>query len=216
MKRVLRTLRRPGRLLLPSVLWIGRTNVRIDANYRRAPTFDESVSDWTQALAENPARNENIGRLYDETQSRVAGLEAKAVGMLSAAAIVTAGALVALASPGWARILAAASLIYLCCAVFCFCWTLYPRQRYVLVLPELRESPSGGYAELAAATSANVPILLKISNVVTRGIQDLVRSTVLVLAALVVVSLQHAAPEPRNRRLLGVQASSYFFVPEGL
>jgi hypothetical protein len=64
------------------------------------------------------------------------------------------------------------------------CWVLLPRQRFVLALQEALSSTSG-IAEMAASARMSEPVSIRVSNLVTSAIHDLVRALALTLIAVI-------------------------------
>lgn len=146
-------------------------------------------SQWTTRL-NAPGNTERAGvqLVYEQTIGALGALEAKAVGVLQAAALAATGAAVAATNAGLARGLGVVSLIYLAFAGAAAGWALAPRQREILVLDDLASS-TGGFAEMAAASRMSEPYRFRLSNYLNAGVADLCRGGVFALAALAAFAL---------------------------
>jgi hypothetical protein len=158
--------------------------------------------EWAQVLAEGESRKwDAIAILYQDTIARLGSFESKGVGILQAIAIVAAGAFVALTGTAVSVTLGALGLMYLIAAGFACCYILLPRMRYQLTLDDLTGNKNG-YAEMAASIKTMVPAGIRSSNLVRSAIEDLMRASVLTLAAIVALiwighpSIGNGSPVP--------------------
>jgi hypothetical protein len=120
---------------------------------------------------------------YQQAMDRLTGLESKAVGLLTVAGIVAAGGFAACAARSPAPIFAVAGLAFVACACVGCALILLPRERYALVVDDVL-SPTGGFAEMAAAARMTEPAALRASNLLTSATYDLMRSFLLIGVAL--------------------------------
>jgi hypothetical protein len=115
--------------------------------------------------------------------ARLTGLENKAVGLLTVISIVAAGGFAACTGQPPAPLLAIVGLGFAASAALACTLTLVPRKRHAVVIDDVL-TPSGGYAEMAAAARMIEPVALRTSNLLTGAAYDLMRAFGLVSAAL--------------------------------
>jgi hypothetical protein len=178
------------RTLVPSfpfMLWFNAKKVQSHPDGKDA---DEHRRDWEETLQNSSGdTNEMIARAYQASTDRIAGLEAKGIGMLQAVAIIAAGAVVALTGNQLSTALALAGLGFVVSAGAACCWIIIPRARWTLTLSDIK-GPTKGYAEMATATRMAVPVNIRTANMVTAAVYDAIRALIVIVAALVVFGTQ--------------------------
>jgi hypothetical protein len=167
---------------LPYTLWLNRSKVKSEPD---GLNWDGHQKAWTaQLTGASKDQTEVIRVAYKESRDRIAGFEAKAVGVLTAMAIVAAVAVLACTGPWEAKLFGVLSILFLTSGGMACCWVLMPRQRFVLALQEALSSTSG-IAEMAASARMSEPVSIRVSNLVTSAIHDLVRALALTLIAVI-------------------------------
>lgn len=184
-ERLLDLLRRqPVLILFPSLLRSLIAN-RIAARDWTTEDYRRFRDDWAQILSvADPRKLDSLSILYQDSLDRIEGLESKGIGILQGVSIVAAGAFVALTGPSASVFIAALGLIYLTTAGIACGMVLLPRKRFQLTLDDLN-SDSTGYPDMAASVKTLVPTGIRISNLVTSAIEDLLRGLLLTAAAIV-------------------------------
>jgi hypothetical protein len=169
---------------LPYVLWLNMEKVQTLPDGRG---YDAHRAAWTGVFElEEPGRRSLAELAYQQAMDRLIGLETKAVGLLTALGIVAAGGFVACTGTSPAPIFAIAGLAFATSSGLACTLVLLPRRRHALAIGEVL-SPTEGYAEMAAATRMIEPVTLRVSNLVTAAVYDLMRSAVLVSVGIAVV-----------------------------
>jgi hypothetical protein len=165
---------------LPYTIWLNRAMVNSD---REGDTFDEVMKRWIQTLTEPTTDQVNtIISIYRESKERYSRLEAKAVGVLTAIAIVAAAATLACTRTFVAAIFGWIALVFLTSGGATCCWVLLPRMRHTLVISDVSQPHL--IARIAATSQFSESGTLQMSNLITSALHDLLRALVFTLVAV--------------------------------
>lgn len=173
-------------ILVPAFPWVWWINQERIADLPDGRAYDEHVAIWKDRLNDGHAGPDRrvLARLaYQQAMDRLTGLESKAVGLLTVIGIVAAGGFAACSGETPAPAVAIAGLAYASFAGVACAMILVPGPRHALVLDDVL-SETAGYAEMAAAARMVEPIAARTSNLLTSATYDLVRSFLLIAAAL--------------------------------
>lgn len=176
--------------VLPTLPFAAWKNAKITKT-ARVDNFDQLTAKWSGDLDEDHReRRDVVAILYQGELARVASLENKAIGLLTASSIVAAGAFASLFSPT-APVAAVVALIYLSSSGVAACWLLTPRMRKALFLRDVK-SKTSGFAEMAATTESLGPVATWTSNLVTAAARDLTRGLLATVVAVALVISAHS------------------------
>jgi len=171
-------------VVIPAFLWVWWVNRFWIPDPPEGMTSEEHREYWQGQLADASSHVRTaVGTVYEQSTSRLNGLEAKAIGLLTAVAILAAIASVACSGPSVAAGFGIAALVFLTFAGCACCWVLHPRSRPTLLLSEVLSS-SAGVVEMAWAVKMVQPHSSRASNMVTSANYDLIRALVLTLVAI--------------------------------
>jgi len=158
--------------------------------------WDGHRSKWeTDLNAPSAEQRDSVKLVYQQSRERLIGFESKAIGVLTAVAIIAAIAGVACTGAAPADWLGLIALLYLVSAGASCCWVLLPGRRFTLVLDEVNSATSG-LAEMAASTRMAEPPSIRASNLVTGALHDLVKAMIISVAALAAFVIVHQDGSP--------------------
>jgi hypothetical protein len=159
---------------IPSLPGTLRSNAINVTNTPGGMTIDQHVEHWQHELADaDQVQWDTIAVVYQAMNTRITGLETKAIGMFAAGAVIAAGDLVACTGCLSAAVAGLVGLAYTLFALAACCLAILPR-------------PTGGIAEMAAVARMLEPVNIRVSNLVTSAIFDTIRAATVTALALII------------------------------
>lgn len=161
------------------------------------PNYEEALRAWDERLkgADDPQGERVRFLALQEQLERIRGLEAKAVGGLQASALVAAVSALLLwgiadncSRLGWRVAYLVPGIGFLTISAIAFAQVLIPSPRHY-PFPDFGLDSNTVEVEIATAWDMNVPIEIRVGNLITAGIVDLGRAAIFLLAGVGLLAL---------------------------
>lgn len=182
--------------IIPSIWLTYRANKKVDRlnPWRKNASAQEIQCKKDEmlktAISTSPQTN-SVQTVYERTYAAFDSLEAKAVGVLQAGALVFAVIVLVFDHMSSWQLILILPIIYLICSFISCMNVLKPKRREELLLCDLTDSRRTDEMKMARAVTINMPNRIKTVNHVTSSVEDLIKSGVItsVLLMSIIVTL---------------------------